>query len=77
MSLNEKLEKARNTAPTDWLTEGMTNGDVIEALFPKLEKMEISEDIISVHFPSNGAWVHFESYWWNAPYKPQEGVEED
>jgi hypothetical protein len=77
MSLKEKLEKARNTAPTDWLTEGMTNGEMLMTMFPQINviKSIAYPDSYYVSFP-DFVGVYILKCWWNAPYKPQEGVEE-
>ena len=54
--------------------EGMTNGEVIQAVFPKtsvFENIECRYPYIDVFYSDeNGMPMHsYKKEWWNAPYK--------
>lgn len=51
------------------IPEAATNGEVIKAMFPNCEVITILYGITSVKYRKHGCWVHYESDWWNAPYK--------
>lgn len=61
-----ELDGVRN-ALLNTIPDGMTNGDVIKALFPNIDIEQI-EDIIDVYGMSK-CRVTYDTDWWNAPYK--------
>ena len=72
--IDEAVQKAVEELKENniWIPEGMTNGEVIQALFPKLELREIvyntrryflmGEAIDTFDFKTTDKW-------WNAPYQ--------
>ena len=49
----------------------ITNGDMIEALFPHYE-IETKKGVVWVHgLGFDGGWQRFLEDWWNAPYKTE------
>ena len=48
--------------------EGMTNGEVIQTLFPNVEVSDTSYRTL-VSTDLDGGYVPIRSDWWNAPYK--------
>lgn len=51
-----------------WIPKGMTNGEVIQALFPNISVYEHG----STYSVNNE--YNFNSTWWNAPYKAESGL---
>jgi hypothetical protein len=49
--------------------EGMTNGEVIKALFPYVEAEETPHlEVIETNLDQDFAYTLFQKKWWNAPY---------
>lgn len=44
------------------IPDNATNGDMIKAIFPNYDEIELTEE-----YPSGK--TYFSSDWWNAPYK--------
>lgn len=73
--IDEAVQKAVEELKENniWIPDGMTNGEVIQALFPYVKKYESTEYHNILFAPS----CHLECCnedWWNAPY--QKGGEE-
>lgn len=52
--------------------EGMTNGEVIKALFPNAYIEYWAEySTYNIEFPNDNDVKHFNYSWWNAPYKAE------
>ncbi len=49
------------------IPEGVTNGDMIQNMFPNL-RVEDNGGPIYLHYP-DGGWIVFDRDWWNAQYK--------
>lgn len=47
--------------------DGLTNGEVIKALFPDISVNIIDRAIFSMH----DGYGSFDKHWWNAPYKAE------
>ena len=62
--------------------EGMTNGEVMKAVFPKIsvfENIDVRYPYMDVFYP-NESDMPMHSYkkdWWNAPYKAESEVKQD
>ena len=54
------------------IPEGATNGDMIKKMFPDGEVITLADGMVSVKYKEHSCWVHYESDWWNAPYKISE-----
>jgi len=54
-----------------WIPEGMTNGEVIQAVFPNISVYEHG----STYSVNNE--YNFNATWWNAPYKAERGEADD
>lgn len=51
-----------------WIPEGMTNGEVLQALFPNMKTEDTSvESLIGTDI--DRGYVVFNRDWWNAPYQ--------
>ena len=50
-------------------TYGMTNGDVIKALFPYVKTEDILPGATVMGTNLDKGYVPFQKKWWNAPYK--------
>lgn len=48
------------------ITKGMTNGEVIQALFPDIYVEFVADRAL---FSSDDGFGNFTEDWWNAPYK--------
>ena len=59
---------------TDRLTEGMTNGDVMQAIFGNNTQITVFEN--AMFEGEYREYIAFTKDWWTSPYKPQEGVKE-
>ena len=51
-----------------WIPEGMTNGEVLQALFPSM-KTEDTPFRSLIGTDIDGGYVVFNRDWWNAPYQ--------
>ena len=51
-----------------WIPEGMTNGEVLQALFPSM-KTEDTPFRPLIGTDIDGGYVVFHRDWWNAPYQ--------
>ena len=57
------------------IPDNTTNGDVIKALFPDLKITRELKDVVTVYAlcpDGNEFVIHFDSDWWNAPYRRDE-----
>lgn len=71
--IDEAVQKAVEELKQNniWIPNGMTNGEVIQALFPEV-KVEIDGFLVRCVFIEHEFTTTLE--WWNAPY--QKGVSE-
>jgi hypothetical protein len=57
------------------LPDGVTNGDIIKALFPNCEQKEnIHNGYFEMYFDGdfgNPSYMRVREYWWNSPYKKE------
>ena len=53
-----------------WIPEGMTNGEVLQALFPNM-KTEDTPFRPLIGTDIDKGYVLFNRDWWNAPYKKE------
>ena len=53
-----------------WIPEGMTNGEVLQALFPSM-KTEDTPFRPLIGTDIDKGYVLFNRDWWNAPYKKE------
>lgn len=55
------------------MPDGMTNGDVIKAIFPKSRKIDTFDNGEGIYiYLGNRETIGFSMSWWNAPYKKSE-----
>jgi hypothetical protein len=76
-TFKELLDDEPTVDPSKWF-DGMTNGEVIQALFPKAkvfkEESNIEYPYVDVFLYSENDMNCYKKDWWNAPY--QKGGEE-
>lgn len=74
--IDEAVQKAVEELKQNniWIPEGMTNGEVIQALFPYI-KTEDSSVSTLIGTNLDKGYVPIRKEWWNAPY--QKGGEEE
>lgn len=67
--IDEAVQKAVEEIKQNgiWIPQGMTNGELIQALFPNISVYEHG----STYSVNNE--YNFNSTWWNAPYKAEKG----
>ena len=68
--IDEAVQKAVEELKQNniWIPEGMTNGEVIQTLFPNMKTEDTSvESLIGTDI--DRGYVVFNRDWWNAPYK--------
>jgi len=65
--IDEAVQKAVEELKENyiWIPEGMTNGEVIQAVFPNISVYEHG----STYSVNNE--YNFNATWWNAPYKAE------
>lgn len=67
----EYLRKRIKVIPSAEPYKGMTNGEVIETLFPNAD-IEYRKISVYVTISPLTNLVIFDKDWWNSPYEPQE-----
>jgi len=65
--IHDRCEELIKAIPSAEPYKGMTNGEVIKAVFPNFHTEEMSHTV----------WVGYDAMsfhrdWWNSPYEPQE-----
>lgn len=68
--IDEAVQKAVEELKQNniWIPEGMTNGEVLQALFPNMKTEDTSvESLIGTDI--DRGYVVFNRDWWNAPYQ--------
>lgn len=68
--IDEAVQKAVEELKQNniWIPEGMTNGEVLQALFPNIKTEDTSvESLIGTDI--DRGYVVFNRDWWNAPYQ--------
>jgi hypothetical protein len=73
--INERFHKGIDELPSAF--EGMTNGEVIQALFPNGKVIECDEatGYEQMLDDENSYCSWFDSLWWNAPYNTDQESE--
>ena len=68
--IDEAVQKAVEELKQNniWIPEGMTNGEVLQALFPNM-KTEDTPFRPLIGTDIDGGYVVFNRDWWNAPYQ--------
>ena len=68
--IDEAVQKAVEELKQNniWIPEGMTNGEVLQALFPNMKTEDTSVESLIVTDIDRG-YVVFNRDWWNAPYQ--------
>ena len=75
--VDEAVQKAVQKAVEEikqnniWIPDGMTNGDVIQALFPNGKVIDCNESV-GYEQMIDGKYSYclwFDGLWWNAPYQ--------
>lgn len=64
------LSQGRESAFCITISENMTNGDMIKAIFPNIEVKE-RNNVYEVYFGIGTAIQFFNYRWWNAPYEAE------
>ena len=55
------------------IPEGATNGDMIKAMFPKIEiYTDVINEIVDIEICEDSSELRCSVEWWNAPYKTNE-----
>lgn len=71
--IDEAVQKAVEEIKQNgiWIPEGMTNGEVIQTLFPYAEIVGGDEVFTGVRIDTKGTGTPIALYteWWNAPYQ--------
>lgn len=67
-------KRLKELKPFDEIPEGMTNGEVIQALFPYVKTEDTSYDTL-IGTNLDKGYIPLQRDWWNAPY--QKGGEEN
>ena len=74
----EYLRNRIRAIPSAEPYKGMTNGEVIQAVFPNVKIRWITKAQIGITYEDNQYVItNYELDWWNSPYEPQESEDKE
>ena len=70
LSIKKCIEKIANGTP---ISDNVTNGDMIKAMFPNVEiYTDVINEIVDIEICEDSSELRCSVEWWNAPYKTNE-----